>query len=103
VDYYDFALLTGFHFYFFEAAALSPFIGANAYASRGSVNITNPAQNVPGYARPNLYGYEINVGFDLQSDRRRPYLRLRIGFMNDYGKLGTLSLNSTAFRVGLAL
>jgi hypothetical protein len=82
---------------------MAPFLGVQGYAQRGSLLLDNPPEGYTDFSRPNLYGYEISVGFDLQRQNISKF-RLKLGYSVDSLKVGTLSsVNSTSFRISLGL
>ena len=82
---------------------MSPFLGALAYAQRGSLLMDNPATNYLAFSRPNLFGYEISVGFDLQTNDITQF-RIKLSYSTDVFKVGSnAAVNSSSLRFSIGI
>jgi hypothetical protein len=87
--------------FFLENGSLAPFVGAEAYLQRGSLLLSNAPSGYAAFNRPNIWGYELAAGFDLQKNNRTRF-RFRMSFSTDTLKVTGLSpVNSTSFRVSV--
>jgi len=82
---------------------LSPFIGGQGYAQRGSLLMDNAPADYLYFSRPNIFGYELAVGFDLQSNQKTQF-RVKLSYSTDILKIGTNAVvNSSSLRFSIGI
>lgn len=92
----------GFQVYPLSEGRVAPFIGVEGYGERGSLRFTNPPLGYGIFNRPNTYGYEITLGFDLQKSSHTVF-RLGVAYGYEFLKVGqSAAIKNPSFKVFLS-
>ena len=108
LSYTSIKLQSGATIFLAKQGQLLPFLRLAGMASRGSAQVaSSPGTDFPLYSRPNIYGYEVSVGFDFRTlavSTAPSLFRVRMAWSNEIGTFGTISDFATAsFRISLGL
>jgi hypothetical protein len=89
----------GLQIYLLPEGGVAPFIGVEGYAERGSLKFSSPPTGYNPFNRPNAFGYEINLGFDIQKSSLSKF-RLGVAYGYELLKVGQLTaITNPSFKV----